>query len=243
MWALHVAYLGVWYRGRTITIGVMMEFAHASTATTAWNLSASGRRAIRWAPADRGFAASCVAVRRMPEYRFTPWPPITTSAVRFPSIANPAGLRQGADSNDGQSRCAGAARVFPFLRHAWSGWGKLRSRWSASGASPFMKPRTAQRGSAVVTAWSTVPGGPATAHGVALALENHRPLVDDHHDLLRSSAAVDLAGAQGLFGSAPRPRRRRHRHASSRVRCRGVAVDVTLRRRIQCATRTATRAA
>ena len=181
-----ITYLGVWYRGEALTleevIGRAREYGYDGIEIDGkrphgnpLDLPAARCRDISRRAADGGVPTS------------TPWPPTTTSATRSPKVREAQIgyvrelIRMTAD--------LGAPVLRVFL--AW--WGVTLA---PATAPPTTSPGGSGRSSMHEVGrpseiWGWCRDGLVEAArcagdaGVTLALQNHQPLIKDHHDMLR----------------------------------------------------------
>jgi sugar phosphate isomerase/epimerase len=192
-----ITYLGVWYRGPALTVEQIIERAHRfgyegveidgkRPHGNPLDLSASRCRELRLRAVDAGVPIYAVAANNdfaspIPEHRESQLAYVR-ELIRMTADLGAPVLRMfcawpGVTLGEDGGRYDIAQRVWRIAQHEAGeeqAWARCREALVEC------------------SRW-------ATEHGVTLALQNHPPVIADHHDMLRMIAEVDSPALKACF--------------------------------------------
>ena len=201
-----VTYLGLWYRGKELTLPEMIGKGQGLRLRRDRDRrQAAARQPARLA--DGALPRTALACRRRGDRHLRRG---GQQRLQQPRARGPRGadlLRPRADPHGGRPRRAPVLRVFL----AW--WGvtrhpQLATYDIAEGYWPIVH---AKFSTEEIWGWCRQAlvecARYACDAGVTLALQNHKPLIDNHHDLLRMIREVDSPGLKACLDAPLMPDR------------------------------------
>jgi len=195
-----ITYLGVWYRGSALTLEQVIErarrFGYEGVEVDGkrphgnpLDLPAARCRELRLRAADAGVPIYAVAANNdfsspIPEHRETQLAYVK-ELIRMTADLGAPVLRMfcawpGVTLGEDGGRYDVAQRVWRIAQHEEGDAAKERA-WVRC-----------REGLVECAGW-------AAEHGITLALQNHPPVIDDHHDMLRMIAEVDAPSLKACF--------------------------------------------